>query len=190
MFTGEAERLIAKHAAGLRSGEIAAGAGFYLYLAYHNVHGATNDNAAQQAPQATVDLYNTTKLDTYKVAGTLVPGSCRCMWLHWHTSVCTLWPPSICFAGAMITKLDDGVGAVRAALEKAGMLSNSVIAFCSDNGGPLDHATNMPLRGGEERPTGHHLVHSILGQPCQSQLTGSCSDLFQGSTRCGMADCE
>ena len=190
MFTGEAERLIAKHAAGLRSGEIAAAAGFYLYLAYHNVHGATNDNAAQQAPQATVDLYNTTKLDTYKVAGTLVPGSCRCMWLHWHTSVCTLWPPSICFAGAMITKLDDGVGAVRAALEKAGMLSNSVIAFCSDNGGPLDHATNMPLRGGKERPTSHHLVHSIPGQPCQSQLTGSCSDLLQGSTRCGMADCE
>ena len=69
MFTAEAERLIAKHAAGLRSGDIAAGAGFYLYLAYHNVHGATNDLASQQAPQATVDLYNTTKLDTYKVAG-------------------------------------------------------------------------------------------------------------------------
>eukprot|EP01046_Picozoa_sp_COSAG06_P039142 COSAG06_NODE_4589_length_4122_cov_1.697241_3_plen_308_part_00 len=69
MFTAEAERLIAKHATGLRSGEIAAGAGFYLYLAYHNVHGATNDLASQQAPQATVDLYNTTKLDTYKVAG-------------------------------------------------------------------------------------------------------------------------
>jgi hypothetical protein len=49
----------------------------------------------------------------------------------------------------MITKLDDGVGAVRAALEKAGMFSNSVIAFCSDNGGPLDHATNLPLRGGK-----------------------------------------
>ena len=35
------------------------------------------------------------------------------------------------------------------ALESAGMLNNSVLAFCSDNGGPLDHATNAPLRGGK-----------------------------------------
>ena len=74
-----------------------------------------------QAPRATVELYNTTILDTYKVAG------------------------------AMITKLDDGVGAVHKALETAGLLANAVIAFSADNGGPLDHATNAPLRG--ERST-------------------------------------
>lgn len=154
MFTAEAERLIAKHAAGLRSGEVAAGAGFYLYLAYHNVHGATNDLASQQAPKATVDLYNTTKLDTYKVAGAEIVR--LVLFAPFYTK-----RPSVCsgqtlekliedvVAGAMITKLDDGVGAVRAALEQAGMFSNSVIAFCSDNGGPLDHATNLPLRGGK-----------------------------------------
>ena len=49
----------------------------------------------------------------------------------------------------MITKLDDGVGGVHDALEQAGMLQSSVISFCSDNGGPLDHATNAPLRGGK-----------------------------------------
>ena len=81
-----------------------AGTGFYLYLAYHNVHGATNDLAAQQAPQATVKLYNTTKLDT-----------CEC------TSISCLQKPiepepnghlsgRYKVAGAMITKLDDGVG--------------------------------------------------------------------------------
>ena len=74
-----------------------------------------------QAPRATVELYNTTILDTYKVAG------------------------------AMITKLDDGVGAVHKALETAGLLANAMIAFSADNGGPLDHATNAPLRG--ERST-------------------------------------
>lgn len=112
-------RLIFRHASGLRTGRLRAGTAFYLYLAYHNVHGATNNDAPQQAPSATVNLYNRTILDTYKVAG------------------------------AMITKLDEGVGKVWKALDSAGMLPNTVIAFCSDNGGPLDHATNAPLRGGK-----------------------------------------
>jgi hypothetical protein len=138
LFTAEARRLILKHGERLQQGLLAPSTGFYLcvetdsrlraqppaseclrllsacasssnratvcsYLAYHNVHGATNDDAPQQAPRATVQLYNTTRLDTYKVAG------------------------------AMITKLDDGVGAVYDALAEADMLSNAVIAFCSDN---------------------------------------------------------
>ena len=49
----------------------------------------------------------------------------------------------------MITELDDGVGRVRAALKAAGMLQDTVIAFVSDNGGPFDHGTNAPLRGGK-----------------------------------------
>ena len=38
---------------------------FYIYLAYHNVHGAVNvPSATLQAPRAAVELYNRTYLDT------------------------------------------------------------------------------------------------------------------------------
>lgn len=52
----------------------------------------------------------------------------------------------------MIHVLDQGVGAVVRALRKAKMLSNTVIVFQSDNGGPVAglHSTdssNWPLRG-------------------------------------------
>ena len=47
----------------------------------------------------------------------------------------------------MLTKLDDGVGAVQAALEAAA--APYILAFAADNGGPLDHATNAPLKGGK-----------------------------------------
>eukprot|EP01052_Picozoa_sp_SAG31_P016300 SAG31_NODE_1074_length_10052_cov_88.255400_6_plen_181_part_00 len=102
LFTQEAVRLISLHSSGLRDGTIEANTALYMYLAYHNVHSATNDDAPQQAPRATVELYNTTILDTYKVAG------------------------------AMITKLDEGVGAVYAALRDSGLLPNTVIAFCAE----------------------------------------------------------
>ena len=71
LFTEEAIRLISSHGRRLRSGELPQDTGFYLYLAYHNVHGAVTD-LSQQAPQKTVGLYNTTKLDTYKVAGAMI----------------------------------------------------------------------------------------------------------------------
>ena len=47
----------------------------------------------------------------------------------------------------MLTKLDDGVGVVQAALEAAA--APYILAFAADNGGPLDHATNAPLKGGK-----------------------------------------
>ena len=78
------------------------------------MHAAVNlPSGTLQAPLETVNLYNRTKLDTFKVAG------------------------------AMLTKLDDGVGAVQAALEAR--TTPYILAFCSDNGGPLDHSTNAPL---------------------------------------------
>ena len=49
----------------------------------------------------------------------------------------------------MITELDTGVRMVVEALADAGLLPNAVVVFTSDNGGPLDHATNAPLRGGK-----------------------------------------
>lgn len=109
LFTQEAVRLIHGHADALRGGQLRAGTPLYMYLAYHNVHGAVNDDAPQQAPRAVVEMYNTTKLDTYKVQG------------------------------AMVSKLDDGVGAVFAALDSSGLLQNGVIAFCSDNGSCASH---------------------------------------------------
>jgi len=122
MLTAEAERLIHEHGARYAAGgSAAARPPLYMYLAHHNVHGAvqTNSNFSLQAPAATVALYNTTALDTYKVAG------------------------------AMLTELDEGVGRVVKALRDAGLYDNSVITFACDNGGPLDHSANAPLRGGK-----------------------------------------
>jgi hypothetical protein len=61
LFTDEAVRLIREAS----KNDVP----LYLYLAYHNVHGATNNapNFSLQAPAATVALYNRTELDTYKV---------------------------------------------------------------------------------------------------------------------------
>ncbi|CAB0000909.1 unnamed protein product [Nesidiocoris tenuis] len=53
---------------------------------------------------------------------------------------------------AMVSKLDDSVGEVVAALRKRGMLDNSVIVFMSDNGAPThgihsNRGSNYPFRG-------------------------------------------
>lgn len=52
----------------------------------------------------------------------------------------------------MLSKMDDSVGQVVAALNERGLLSNSVVVFTTDNGGPaagfnLNAASNYPLRG-------------------------------------------
>ena len=120
LLTARAEAIIAAHDA--------AAAPLYMYLAYQNVHEgcARADKLGMQAPLAAVALYNTTKLDTYKVMG------------------------------GMITELDAGVGRVVAALQAAGLYEDTLIVGYSDNGGPLEHATNAPLRGGK---------HTFLCEP-------------------------
>ena len=47
----------------------------------------------------------------------------------------------------MVTELDYGLGNVTAALEAAG--EPWLLALAADNGGPLEHSTNAPLRGGK-----------------------------------------
>lgn len=52
----------------------------------------------------------------------------------------------------MLTKLDDSVGKVVHTLQNKNMLSNTIIIFTTDNGGPaagfnLNAASNWPLRG-------------------------------------------
>lgn len=93
----------------------------YMYIAFMNGHEAcVNQTAAGvQAPLATAELYSTTVLDTYKLSG------------------------------AMITELDFGVAAVVSALKAAALWDDTVLVFYSDNGGPLDHSANAPLRGGK-----------------------------------------
>jgi arylsulfatase A-like enzyme len=51
---------------------------------------------------------------------------------------------------AMVHAVDEQIGRIIAALDKAGMLENTIIIFSSDNGGPLAQgATNGLLRGGK-----------------------------------------
>jgi len=99
---------------------------FYMYLAFMSVHDGcetgeekTRIGGGKQAPLATVEKYSHTTLDTYKVAG------------------------------AMYTEMDTEIGRVIAALKEKDMWGNTVVVFVADNGGPLDHCTNAPLRGGK-----------------------------------------
>lgn len=98
---------------------------FYMYLAFMAVHDGCSSKKGpfgglgKQAPLSTVELYNRTVLDTYKVAG------------------------------AMYTELDTGIQQTISALEQNGMWERTALIFVSDNGGPLDHCTNAPLRGGK-----------------------------------------
>eukprot|EP00041_Stephanoeca_diplocostata_P009626 m.149543 g.149543 ORF g.149543 m.149543 type:complete len:557 (-) comp17821_c0_seq1:310-1980(-) len=95
----------------------------FMYLAFMNVHDGCKylkANMGKQAPLGTVTgHYNRTTLDTYKVSG------------------------------AMYTELDLGITEAIDALKAQHMWNNTFYIFVSDNGGPLDHATNFPLRGGK-----------------------------------------
>lgn len=51
--------------------------------------------------------------------------------------------------GGMVEAVDRGIGRIRAALERLGLLDNTIIAFTSDNGGLLDATSNAPLREGK-----------------------------------------
>ena len=50
------------------------------------------------------------------------------------------------YAG-MVTCMDDAIGRIISALDKRGMRRNTLIIFCSDNGGVGNIADNGPLRG-------------------------------------------
>lgn len=50
-------------------------------------------------------------------------------------------------ADAMMAVVDEAIGQVVDALKAQGMWENTLFIFSSDNGGPVDHANNYPLRG-------------------------------------------
>lgn len=79
---------------------------------------------------------------------------------------------------AMLESIDEGVGMILAALEKKGAAGNTVVIFCSDNGGETNVTTNSGLRGGKSmlyeggirvplvvRWTGHVPAGTVSGEP-------------------------
>ncbi|KAK7093086.1 hypothetical protein V1264_008737 [Littorina saxatilis] len=95
----------------------------FLYLPYQAVHsGNGNSPSPLQAPQSYIDRFPHIENKQRRIYA------------------------------AMVSALDDGVGAVYAALQKNNMADNSVIVFTTDNGGPangfdFNAANNFPLRG-------------------------------------------
>lgn len=53
---------------------------------------------------------------------------------------------------AMIERLDSGVGRLLEALERLGLTVNTLVVFCSDNGGSEPVTDNYPYRGGKGTP--------------------------------------
>jgi arylsulfatase A-like enzyme len=91
--------------------------------------------------------------------------------------------------GAMIEELDEAVGRIRAALEKAGVLENTLIVFTSDNGGSI-HLTwdgvpvtdNAPLSGGKAMlREGGIRVPMIVRWPAGGVRAGAVSDHLASS---------
>ena len=99
----------------------ASAAPLFVYLAYQNVHLACGPGKPHgvQAPCSSVDLFPNVVNDTYKAQA------------------------------ANMLELDRGVGEVVGAFKSEGLWDDTLVVFVSDNGGPLDHTTNFPLRGGK-----------------------------------------
>ncbi|XP_042148472.1 LOW QUALITY PROTEIN: arylsulfatase B [Ixodes scapularis] len=85
------------------------------------------------------------------------------------------------YAG-MVSALDESVGAVFEALDKRGMLSNSIVVFSSDNGGAPDEETYnsgspWPLRGQKmSLSEGGVRAPALLWSPLLSAAEGSIFD--------------
>jgi Arylsulfatase A and related enzymes len=58
------------------------------------------------------------------------------------------WPERRRLYAGMVTAMDEGIGRILAALDERGLRENTLIVFCSDNGGPKpgEIADNGPLR--------------------------------------------
>jgi len=51
--------------------------------------------------------------------------------------------------GSMVEKFDEAVGSVLASLEEEGLAENTLVVFCSDNGGIADIQSQAPYRAGK-----------------------------------------
>lgn len=76
---------------------------------------------------------------------------------------------------AAVTHLDDGVGKILEALEKAGLRKNTLIIFSSDNGGQQDWSAP------ETQYNGRYAAHTTLGN--NQPLRGWKGSLYEGGIR-------
>jgi len=84
-------------------------------------------------------------------------------------------------AAAMLHQLDTSVGHLRAALEAKNQWHNTLVIFVSDNGGPLDHAYNRPLRGGKHTFwEGGIRVAAFISGPVYQHLGGKPGVTYSG----------
>ena len=106
----------------------------FLYLAYHNVHDACEADRFTRGLAAPLATVE-----------------------RYSTTILDTWKVQ----AAMTTELTT-VGNVTAALKRNGMWNKTLPMFWSDNGGPLDHSSNRPLRAqGSQFEGGYRVVAFI-----------------------------
>ena len=138
LFVADTVQRIQRHAAAQLERRIAGKKerGLYIYAAFQNVHAAP-------CPPNIRYLANKGEPWAIKACSTALHAPCH--------EVDTLYGEvamdTYKVMAAMLTYLDYGIGNITAALDAANR--PYLLAMSSDNGGPLDHATNAPLRGGK-----------------------------------------
>ena len=136
----------------------------FLFHAFHGVH------TPLEAPYSALEAFNFIETDLSKKGCTRPFCQSRSLSLslshslsfslatHTHPLLSSLHPPRVRFprAGsnyaAIVTNLDAIVGRIVDALKTKQMYKDTLIVFCSDNGGPIYYpgsANNYPLLGGK-----------------------------------------
>lgn len=76
---------------------------------------------------------------------------------------------------AMVEKLDEGVGRICALLDSLELADNTLLVFCSDNGGTFQATDNYPLRGEKGTPyEGGIRVPLIMRYPAKLKAGTTC----------------
>lgn len=85
---------------------------------------------------------------------------------------------------AMISALDDQVGRIVAALEAKNMRDNTLIFFCSDNGGPLSGLVATGSKSAEERAHEEGgVAQDATTPPINAPFRGGKGSLYEGGVR-------
>ena len=129
---------------------------FFLYLAY------TAPHHPLQAPKEILDKYESTEVDSY--------------WSGANAEFGRTSQDRKAYM-AMVDQLDKGVGQVLAALKEKGLMDNTLIIFCSDNGG-IPQSDNRPYRSAKgDSFEGGVRVPCIAWWPGKIQANSTSSEL-------------